>query len=98
MSGSSERDRRVDALRELFQMRVLSSEELRTELAAEPERDKVVGITRLYWACEQGFDDGDSSVGPAWIDRLDSDGGLVRSERVAGGKWITRTEALSLAR
>src|SRR5262249_30150960 len=38
-----------------------------------------VGSTRLYWTCERGFGDGETSVGPAWIDRLDADGELVQS-------------------
>ena len=57
-----------------------------------------VGSTRLYWTCEKGFDDGETSVGPAWIDHLDANGELVRSERVADGQWITRSEAMTLAR
>jgi len=57
-----------------------------------------MGRPRLYWTCEKGFDDGETSVGPAWIDHLDVDGELVQSERVADGQWIARSEAVSLAR
>ncbi|HEU5215731.1 MAG TPA: hypothetical protein VFU30_09345 [Gaiellaceae bacterium] len=43
MSTSEERVRE-EALRELFELAVLTSDELRAELAAEPERDKEVRL------------------------------------------------------
>ena len=40
----SEKRAREEALRELFELAVLTSDELKAELAAEPERDREVGL------------------------------------------------------
>lgn len=45
MTVSEETDRREAALREMFELGVLTSDELRAELAAETGRDKDVEIT-----------------------------------------------------
>ena len=46
------------------------------------------------WKWEDG--DGESAVGPAWIDTVE-DGGRAHSEKAAGGDWISREEARKLA-
>jgi hypothetical protein len=53
---------------------------------------------RLVWKWEDGFEEGEKPVGPAWIDTLGDHGKLERSEEVAGGVWIPRHEAIRLAR
>jgi hypothetical protein len=61
--------------------------------------------TRLVWKWEEGYEEGETPVGPAWIVTLDEDGkvtldedGKRKSIDVAGGEWITRAEAIRLAR
>lgn len=61
--------------------------------------------TRLVWKWEEGFEEDETPVGPAWIVTLDDDGnvklnadGKRTSVDVAGGGWITRDEAIRLAR
>ena len=54
--------------------------------------------TRLVWKCEEGFGEGETSIGPAWIDTLDKDGKRTSTEEVARGEWIARDEAIRLAR
>lgn len=54
--------------------------------------------TRLVWKWEEGFDEGETPVGPAWITKLDEDGKRTSVEEVAGGEWIARDEAIRLAR
>jgi hypothetical protein len=57
-----------------------------------------MAVTRLYWKWEEGFQEGDTPVGPAWLDRFGDDGKLEHSEPVAAGEWIARADALLLAR
>jgi hypothetical protein len=54
--------------------------------------------TRLVWKWEEGFEEGETPVGPAWLVTLGDDGKLTSTEDVAGGKWIARDEAIRLAR
>ena len=54
--------------------------------------------TQLYWKCEEGFLEGETPIGPAWIDLFEDDGKLRQSLEVAGGEWIARDEAIRLAR
>ena len=53
-------------------------------------------ITWLVWKFEDGPEesqgDDPNDVGPAWIDYPDGS-----EEKVNGGEWITRQEAMSLA-
>lgn len=53
--------------------------------------------TRLVWKWEEGYEKGETPVGPAWIDTLD-EGKRTSTEKVAGGEWIAREEAVRLAR
>ena len=54
--------------------------------------------TRLVWKWGEGFEEGETPVGPAWIATLDEDGKRTSIEEVAGGEWIARNEAIRLAR
>ena len=54
--------------------------------------------TRLVWKWEEGFEEGQTPVGPAWIDTLDEEGERSSTEGVASGEWIARDEAIRLAR
>ena len=54
--------------------------------------------TRLVWKWEEGFEEGETPVGPAWIAALDAEGKRTSIEEVAGGEWIARDEAIRLAR
>ena len=61
--------------------------------------------TRLVWKWEDGDEEGETPVGPAWIVTLDEDGkvtldedGKRKSIDVAGGGWIARDDAIRLAR
>jgi hypothetical protein len=51
---------------------------------------------RLVWKREGGYEDGEVPAGPAWLDTLDDDK-VTASERLRGGEWIPRAEAVSLA-
>jgi hypothetical protein len=53
--------------------------------------------TRLVWKWEEGYEEGETPAGPAWIDTLDDDGERTSTENVAGGGWIPRAEAVRLA-
>jgi hypothetical protein len=54
--------------------------------------------TRLVWKWEEGYEAGETPVGPAWIVTL-KDGKRVGGVKdVAGGEWIARAEAIRLAR
>ena len=55
--------------------------------------------TRLVWKWEYGSEGSDEPpAGPAWIDTLDDEGKRTSTDKVAGGEWITRDEAIRLAR
>lgn len=61
--------------------------------------------TRLVWKWEEGYEEGQTPVGPAWVVTLDEQGEVIMDEDgrrtstdVAGGEWITRDEAIRLAR
>lgn len=44
------------------------------------------------WKWEEGFEDGETPVGPAWIATLGDAGKRISTEDVAGGEWIARDE------
>lgn len=52
---------------------------------------------RLVWKWEEGFESGETPVGPAWLDSLGEDGKTEYTEQVAGGEWISRDDAIRLA-
>lgn len=55
--------------------------------------------TRLVWKWEEGYEEGETPVGPAWIVTLDEDGKRTGDvEDVAGGEWLARDDAIRLAR
>jgi hypothetical protein len=52
----------------------------------------------LTWKWEEGFEDGETPIGPAWIATLNDDGARIGDlEEVAGGAWIPRADAIKLA-
>jgi hypothetical protein len=56
-----------------------------------------VGRSRLVWKWEEGFEEDETPVGPAWLDTLDDDDEVTASENVRDGAWILRAEAITLA-
>jgi hypothetical protein len=56
-----------------------------------------VGRSRLVWKWEEGFEEGETPFGPAWLDTLNDDDEVTASEKLRGGDWIPRSEAVSLA-
>lgn len=56
-----------------------------------------VPARHLTWKWEEGFEEGETPVGPAWLDTVGDDGERISSEEVAGGNWIPRAEAIKLA-
>jgi hypothetical protein len=52
---------------------------------------------RLMWKWEEGFEEGETPVGPAWLDTLGDDGKSTHTEKVSGGEWIPRDDAIRLA-
>jgi len=57
--------------------------------------------TVIYWKCEEPSADPSEDgrlddAGPAWL-RSHDEYGHVTSEPVAGGDWITRSDALALS-